>query len=312
MMRGNSAAIRPALMCWMVSPDPQANTRATASPGPGTGSGTLLSTKGELGPFKTMALISIPEHEVGGLEEERAVDAVGVQEGGRIAHQLLDAELLHVAVAAVDLHGPARDLPRRLRRHGLRERAERAVPAVLLVIREEAGAVDVGAGGVDQHAHLRELRADAVVLDQRFAALDAHLRPVDGFLVQGTRDAEDRSTGVSIRLRKEFRQHVEAVVDLAHHVLVRDEAILKDELGVIGEALAHLVVHAPDGEALAVPLREEACGRLRHRPARLSLRKQQVMARAVPVRDEVLHAVYDPAACRLAGASAERHRVRKK
>src|SRR5512134_3035177 len=240
MMRGNSAAMRPALMCWIVRPDPQASTRATASPGPATGSGTCASTKGVLGPLRTIAFTdallvvpeSVPEHEVCGLEEERAVDAVRVQKGGGIAHQLLDADLLHVAVSAMDLHGPGRDLPRRLRRHRLGQRAERAVPAVLLVVGEPAGAVNVGARGVDQHAHLRELGADAIVLDKGLPALDAHLRPVDRFLVQRAGHAEDGSAGIRVRLREEFRKHAEAVADLAHHVLVRDEAILEDELGV--------------------------------------------------------------------------------
>lgn len=54
------------------------------------------------------------EHEVCSLEKECAIDAIRVEKGRRIAHQLLDADLLHVAVTAVNLEAPSRDLPRRL------------------------------------------------------------------------------------------------------------------------------------------------------------------------------------------------------
>src|SRR5262245_7590389 len=42
----------------MVSPAPQANTRATASPGPGEGSGTVSSTNGVPGAFSSIAFIA--------------------------------------------------------------------------------------------------------------------------------------------------------------------------------------------------------------------------------------------------------------
>src|SRR5215831_93820 len=44
----------------MVSPAPQASTRATASPGPGTGSGTVSSTNGAFFAFSTMAFMRAP------------------------------------------------------------------------------------------------------------------------------------------------------------------------------------------------------------------------------------------------------------
>ena len=172
--------------------------------------------------------------------------------------------------------------------------------------------MDVGARGVDQHAHLRELRADAVVLDQRLAALHAHLRPVDRLLVQRAGDAKDGGAGIGVRLREEFRQNVEALADPSHHVLVRDEAVLEDELGVVRQALAHLVVHAPGGEARPAALHQKAGRGFRHRLSRLGLREEQVMARPVAVGDEVLHAVHDPAARALPGTGAERRRVGEK
>src|ERR1700690_1345367 len=58
MMRGNLACRRPALMCWIVKPDPQVMTRATASPGPAAGSGTVTISNGVLGPRNTIAFMN--------------------------------------------------------------------------------------------------------------------------------------------------------------------------------------------------------------------------------------------------------------
>src|SRR5262245_24928666 len=49
--------MRPARVWWMVSPAPQASTRATASPGPGTGSGTVSRTNGESLALSTIAFM---------------------------------------------------------------------------------------------------------------------------------------------------------------------------------------------------------------------------------------------------------------
>src|SRR3989304_4888712 len=154
---------RPAFPCWMVRPEPQARTRATASPGPGTGSGRSSTLNGTPGALRTSALMgallrggapSLAEHEVRRLQQERPVGAVRVQEGRRVAHELLDADLLHVAVAPVDLQAPGGDLPGRLRRHDLGQGPERSVPALVLMVGQPARPVDVRARGGDEHAHL--------------------------------------------------------------------------------------------------------------------------------------------------------------
>src|SRR3989304_5382410 len=100
----------------MVRPAPQARTRATASPAAATGSGTSSIVKGAPGALSTSAFMPglCAEHEVGGLEEERPVGAVRMEEGGCVPDQLLHARLLHVAVAAVDLQAPGGNLPCRL------------------------------------------------------------------------------------------------------------------------------------------------------------------------------------------------------
>src|ERR1039458_5205553 len=92
----------------MVRPEPHANTRATASPGPATGSGMSTKSNGVLAARSTNARMadSSVEHEIGGLQEQRAVDTVRMEEGGGVAHQLLDANFLHVAIAAVNLERP--------------------------------------------------------------------------------------------------------------------------------------------------------------------------------------------------------------
>src|SRR5690606_41700597 len=96
------------------------------------------------------------------------------------------------------------------------------------------------------------------MLDERLAALDAHARPVDRLLVQGAGDTDDRGAGIGVRLREEIAENLEAAADLADDILVRDEAILEDEFGIVGKAFAHLVVHAADGEAGAAALDQEA------------------------------------------------------
>src|ERR1017187_10550877 len=170
----------------MVSPQPHAITRATASPGPATGSGMSTSSNGVLAALSTNARMadSSVEHEIGGLQEQRAVDTVRMQEGGGVPHQLLDANFLHVATAAVNLERPGGNLPSRLRRHHLGQGSQRAVPALILVIGQPAGAMNVGTRRVDQHLHLYELGADAVMLDQRFAALHAQLGPLHRLAIQ--------------------------------------------------------------------------------------------------------------------------------
>ncbi len=144
------------------------------------------------------------------------------------------------------------------------------------------------------------------MLDQGFAALHAHLGPGDRFRVQGNRDAEDGGAAIGIRPRHEFAQFAEAVADLADDVFIRDEAILENHLGIVGQALAHLVVHAADGEAGAAALEQKAGGAFRHRLALFGLGEKQEVAGAVGVGNEVLHAVDDPAALGLHGGGAER------
>src|SRR6516162_7440189 len=57
MTRGNGIARRPALACWMVSPDPQVMTRATASPGAGSGSST--GSNGSFAPRSSIAFMRL-------------------------------------------------------------------------------------------------------------------------------------------------------------------------------------------------------------------------------------------------------------
>src|SRR5665213_2087747 len=63
MMRGHWILRRPALACWMVSPEPQVKTLATASPGPGTGSGSFTASNGVFGARNSMAFMRrLPTH----------------------------------------------------------------------------------------------------------------------------------------------------------------------------------------------------------------------------------------------------------
>ena len=106
--------------------------RRRASP---TGSATPLLA-GFLPPFQRAlaAGASVAARQEDLLRDHEALDlrrALVDLEELRVAHQLLDRVLLHVAVAAEDLHGVGRDLHRRVGREPLRERRlqrRRAVP----------------------------------------------------------------------------------------------------------------------------------------------------------------------------------------
>src|SRR3974390_1286312 len=103
----------------MVSPEPHASTRATASPGPATGSGMSTSSNGVLAALSTNARMidSSVEHEICGFQEKCTVDTIRMQEGGRVAYQLLNAYFLHVAMAAMNFERPGGNLLSRLGRY---------------------------------------------------------------------------------------------------------------------------------------------------------------------------------------------------
>src|SRR3954464_7774329 len=112
----------------------------------------------------------------------------------RVAHQLLDGVLLHVPVAAEDLHGVGRHLHRRVGREALRERrVERgAVAAVEHPGRlpgEQASSFDLG-------SHVGDHEVDALVHRARHVEGDALLRILDRELVGrlGDADGADRRT----------------------------------------------------------------------------------------------------------------------
>ena len=153
--------------------------------------------------------------------------------------------------------------------------------------------------------------ADLAMFDQRFSALHAHARPLEGFTEERLRDADHGRARVGVALRKEIGQHVEAATHFTDNVLVRDEAVLEYELGVVGETLTHLVVHAADGKAGPVTF-DENTSILGERLAALGLHEKKIEARTVAVRDEMFHAVDHPAAPRFRSCGPERCRVRRK
>ena len=200
----------------------------------------------------------IPSDELAGLQEERPVDAVRVAEGGRVAHELLEPVVAHVSAPAVQLERLGDHRPRGLRGKHLRQRAQRRVPAAFLVVALPGRVMDVRARGVDQHAHFGKLRRDHVVLDQAPAPLHALLRPAQRSLVRRVGHAEDAGRRIGVAGRKELREHVEPAADRAEHILVGHEARIEQQLGVVGQPLAHLVVDAADREPGRPPFDQEA------------------------------------------------------
>src|SRR5687768_13061397 len=106
----------------------------------------------------------------------------------RVAEQTLDGILLHVAIAAEDLHGLGRDPHRGLARHQLAHRAES---------RDHLAAILGGGGGVqerprrgDARRHVGELELDRLVIANRLAELPSLSRVLAGQLQRRAGDAE--------------------------------------------------------------------------------------------------------------------------
>src|SRR5262245_3339094 len=113
----------------------------------------------------------------------------------RVAHELLDRVLLHVPVAAQDLHGVGRHLHARvggeaLRVGRLQRRAHAVVDHPRRLPAEEARRLDL-------RRHVGDDEVDALVHRDRHAELDAFLRVLRRVLERGARDADraDRSAG---------------------------------------------------------------------------------------------------------------------
>ncbi len=157
--------------------------------------------------------------------------------------------------------------------------------------------------------HLGDLRSDAVVLDERLAALHARLRPFDRTFIDSRRRSNHGRGRIGIRGRKEINEHLKTLADLTDDVLVRHEAVLKVQLGVIGKPLTHLVVHAANREAVETMIEQEARRTVGERFTLLGLCEQQINVRTVAVGDEMLHAVDAPAAIDLLGFRLERRFV---
>ena len=85
-------------------------------------------------------------------------------------------------------------------------------------------------------------------------------------------------------------------MQLAHHILIGDKAILKNKLGIDRKSFAHLVVHAPDGETLTSPLEQEQSAAFGKRLVLVGLYKYQKKTRHAAVGNEVFHAIHNPSA----------------
>lgn len=118
-----------------------------------------------------LSLLSVKD--VGCFQQQRAINAIGMQERRRVAHELFDPSFLHVAVPTMQLERPAGDLPGDLRGKDLGIDSQRRIPPDVFVIRQPARLVHIGACHIGHHAHLGKLRADAVVLDQWLSTLNA-------------------------------------------------------------------------------------------------------------------------------------------
>ena len=154
--------------------------------------------------------------------------------------------------------------------------------------------------------HFGQLCPDAIVLDQRLAALHAIAAPLERALICLGSSAEHARRRVRVRRGEEIDEHLETVVHLSDDLPVGHEAVLEDELRVVRKALAHLVVHAADLETLKPAINDEAGRAVEERLVQRGLGEQQVDAGAIAVGDEMLHAVDAPTAVDLLGLRVKR------
>ena len=208
----------------------------------------------------------------------------------RVAHQLLDRVLLHVAVAAEDLDRVGRHLHRRVGGEALRERRvqRRALAAVdqpRRLPREQPRGLDLGRHVGDQEVH-------ALVHRDRHVEGDALLRVLDRELVRGLRDADGAGRRARPREVERLHRDLEAVALLAEPVLGGHDDVLQRERRRVGRALAHLVEVLLDRHARRVH-RDDERGHAAVALRRVGLREDDRPRRPAGVRDERLRAVED-------------------
>ena len=218
--------------------------------------------------------------------------------------ELLDAEIEHHAVAAVQLDRVLGDLEDLLGGEHLGHVAERLGVGGLLVDRL-GGAAGERAHRLDLGRHVGEPDRHRLVLDQNPAALHVILHVVGGDLEGAHADAEilrrlDDLAGLEIDAGAAER------IAFGQQVVLRHPHVLEHQLAVVHEAAAERLVAARDGQPGRVARHQEARRALQHADLRIGVGIDHEQAGVVAVGDELLAAVDDPFAVLLHRAGLHR------
>ena len=195
------------------------------------------------------------EHVLDDLELGDVDRRVHVQEDHGVAQALLDAEIEHDAVAAVQFDRVLGDLHDLFRREQLGHVAQR-LGLRRLSSTACAARVEQRAHRLDPRRHVGEPQRHGLMLDQDAAALHVVLHIVGGGLEGAHADAEvlrrlDDLAGAEVDAGLAER------VVLHQQMIVRHAHVLEHHLAVVHEAAAERLVAARDGEALGLARHEE-------------------------------------------------------
>ena len=211
----------------------------------------------------------------------------------RVAHHPLDRVLLHVAVAAEDLHGVRRHGHRGVGAEELRHRRGlRQLGPVDARVDHPPDPVEEPARGLALRLHVGEHRGDELVLGDRPPERLARPRVVERVVGRTLRDPERLRGDAGPRAVEDAHRDPEPLALLADDGLGGHAAVGEEDLAGRRALDAHLRLDAADLEPGRVRLDEEA----RDPPVpgcRVGLREDRVQPCDARVRDEPLRAVED-------------------
>src|SRR5579883_2502037 len=209
----------------------------------------------------------------------------------RVAVVALDAELLHVAVAAEDAHGLEGDLLADLGGEELRH--ARLEVAALAAVLHRGRLADEEPRRLDLGGHVGELELDRLVLADGLAERPALLRVADGVL-EGRLRHTDRAGGDvdAPDLEAGERDLEPQALPAADQVLGGHDVVLEDDLAGLDAAVAELVEVAAHRQARALRRGEHADPPVRGIGGGVGLGEEREDGRGLRVGDEHLGAVH--------------------
>ena len=173
----------------------------------------------------------------------------------RIAHHSLDGIISCVAVAAIELQAAAGNIAGVLCSHKLCHSGKMAV--VLSIVLRAGCLINQKLCSLGVGRHLRQLKLGVLELGNALAELYTAVDVFHGLLDGALRDTKGLSCDTDTSAVQGHHGYLEALVQLAQHVLLRNLHILKNQLCRCGSADSHLLLVLADGEAFHILLNDE-------------------------------------------------------